>query len=149
MMKKLHCLSPKRLLSVIVCLVVPGCAFLRSISLESTINSLYRAEQTYDWRTVWSLTHPMLKDGSTYEESVKIWQEREDDLVSWRILSIEEIRDISLIHRLGGTRAVKVAMDVDIYWKDTKETSKAYDQTDSWIQQDGRWLLFYRGWPTD
>ena len=157
MMKRLNRLSPSRLLSVIACLVfATGCASLRPLSLESTINSYYRAEQIHDWKTVWSLTHPIfkemwLKDGATYKEFVKISEEgqSESDLVSWRILSIEEIRDLDPRLGVGITRAVKVAMDVTIYWKDTKKTSKAWDQTDYWMQQDGRWLWYYRGWPTD
>lgn len=127
-----------------------GCRTPGKMSLESTIARLYKAEKANDWRTMWSLAHPLLKEGCPYEEFLAISNARKDDLRSWRIVRIDEIRDSDLILRLRGTRAVKVPMDVTIYYKDTEETTKVEDQTDYWVlQHNGNWRWYYRGWPSD
>jgi hypothetical protein len=149
-------IARKRLLrmfcSMMACLMaVSGCVSSRPMALEETIDMFYRAEKSRDWKTVWSFAHPMLKqEAGPYYEFSKVADAREDNPISWRILRIEEIRDPHLIRNLRGTRAVKVPMDVTVYYRDSNETSKAEDQTDYWVQQhNGRWLWYYRGGPSD
>jgi len=138
--------------AVIACLVLAsGCVSSQPITLEAAIDKFYRAEKAHDWKTVWAFAHPVLKQkAGPYHEFAKDADERDDEPVSWRIISIEEITEPNLICELKGLRAVKVPMDVAVYYRDSKETVKAEDQTDYWVQlQNGRWLWYYRGGASD
>jgi hypothetical protein len=136
--------------AAIICFVlVAGCATSKHVPLETSIDALYRAEQTHDWKSMWALAHARLKQDCSYKEFSKDFQEQEVDIISWTILGIEEIRDPYANLGVEAVKAVKVPMDVTIHYRDSKEAQKAEDQTDYWIQQNGRWIWYYRGWPTD
>lgn len=144
--------SPRPFCAVIACLVLAsGCVSSRPMALEEAIDMFYRAEKAHDWKTVWAFAHPVLKrEAGPYHEFAKVADEREDEPVSWRIINMEEIAEPNLIRELRGSRAVKVPMDVTVYYRDSRETAKAEDQTDYWVQlQNGRWLWYYRGGPSD
>ena len=127
------------------------CGISKPASLEASINSFYRAEQANDWETMWSLCSSTFKQLGTKEEFVKEYQEESEQfrIVSWKILRVEDMGDPLSDFGPKVTRAVKIPMDVTTYDKATKITKKATDLTDYWIQEDGRWLWHWRGFPTD
>ena len=139
----------------IICIYLgSGCTTSRTskpVSLETTIESFYQAEQAQDWRTMWTFAASTFKRNLTYKEFVEEYVKgaKEFSLVSWKILRIEDMNVPLSEFGSKVTRAVKVPMDVIFYDKTTKTTEKSTDQTDYWIQENGRWFWHWRGFPTD
>jgi hypothetical protein len=123
-----------------------GCDILRPSSLETAINSFYRAEQTNDWEKVWSFCASTFKQHETKEKFIAENQKGREQfrIVSWKVLRIEDVK--APLSELGPkiTRAVKVPMDVTLYDKVTKTTKKEDALTDYWIQENGKWLWHWR-----
>ena len=131
-----------------------GCQTPKEMSLESAVDTLYRAQQTHDWETFWSLVSPEFKKRVTYEEFVKEWsREYTFSLISWKILKIEPMEissvDTETARKMGITAAVKVPMDITIQYKGKRETEKVNYATDYWMQMGGRWYWYWTGFPTD
>ena len=141
----------RSLVAVLLCgAVCVGCRTQSGRTLESSIDSLYRAEQTNDWRTWWSFASPDFKKQMTYEDFIQEWQkDRDVTVVSWGILRIEPMEIPSEERGRGVTAVAKVPMDVTIHRRDKKETEKEKDQTDYWMRMDGRWYWYWRGFPSD
>jgi hypothetical protein len=146
-----HCLTVV-MLCMIICV---GCQTSREMSLESSVDTLYKAEQTHDWKTWWSFLYPESKKKMTYEEFVEQWSNVRNphSIISWKILKIEPMEissvDAETARKMGITAVVKVPMDITIQYKDKKETQKVNDATDYWTQMGSRWYWYWRGFPTD
>ena len=128
-----------------------GCATSRSASLATTIETFYRAEQARDWETMWSLCASTFKQYATKKEFIEECQKGAESfrIISWKIVRITDMKGPLSDFGPKTTRAVEVPMDVTIYDKSTGKTEKSTDQTDYWIQEDGKWLWHWRGFPAD
>lgn len=133
-------------IAMILIVLSSGCDILKPSSLETAIDSFYRAEQTNDWDEVWSLCALTFKQHETKEKFVAENEKGREQfrIVSWKVLRVEDMKTPLSDFGPKVTRAVKVPMDVTLYDEATKTTKKETDLTDYWIQENGRWLWHWR-----
>ena len=131
----------------------PPLAVVDEPGLRRSVETLYTALQTEDWKSVHGFMTLFLDETDTVEQFVKdmseMSEEGQDRPKAWAILRVGptdsgplDPTDPDLVdHKIDSAAAV--VMDVT-YLEPDGTSYRTTDQEDLWIRMDGRWLLMWQ-----